>query len=71
MPLLALGFALMVGTSGQTLTAVVLEGAMPVMVLGLVLCDRFGLDTGLYATTASASTLLALLTLPFWHGVAI
>ncbi|MFW6323332.1 MAG: AEC family transporter [Guyparkeria sp.] len=71
MPLVALGFALAVGTSGQTLTAVVLEGAMPVMVLGLVLCDRFGLDTGLYATTASASTLLALLTIPFWHGVTI
>ncbi|HER20298.1 MAG TPA: AEC family transporter [Chromatiales bacterium] len=71
MPLVALGFALAVGTSGQTLTAVVLEGAMPVMVLGLVLCDRFGLDTSLYATTASASTLLALLTIPFWHGAAI
>ncbi|HZJ81126.1 MAG TPA: AEC family transporter [Guyparkeria sp.] len=70
MPLVAMGFALAVGASGMTLTAVVLEAAMPVMVLGLVICDRFGLDTTLYATTASASTLLALLTLPFWHGLA-
>lgn len=70
MPLVAMGFALAVGTSGMTLTAVVLEAAMPVMVLGLVICDRFGLDTTLYATTASASTLLALLTLPFWYGLA-
>jgi len=70
MPLVAMGFALAVGTSGTTLTAVVLEAAMPVMVLGLVICDRFGLDTTLYATTASASTLLALLTLPFWYGLA-
>ncbi len=71
MPLVAIGFALAVGTSGLTLTAVVLEAAMPVMVLGLVLCDRFGLDTGLYATTASASTLLALASLPFWHAIAV
>lgn len=71
MPAVAIVFALAVGTSGQTLTAVVLEAAMPTMVLGLVLCDRFGLDTTLYATTASASTLLALLTLPFWHGLAV
>ncbi|MCL7744718.1 AEC family transporter [Guyparkeria hydrothermalis] len=70
MPLAALGFALAVGAEGLTLTAVVLEAAMPVMVLGLVICDRFGLDTSLYATTASASTLLALLSLPFWHGLA-
>jgi predicted permease len=70
MPLAALGFALAVGTQGLPLTATVLEAAMPVMVLGLVICDRFGLDTSLYATTASASTLLALLTLPFWHGLA-
>ena len=71
MPAVAILFALAVGTGGQTLTAVVLEAAMPTMVLGLVICDRFGLDTSLYATTASASTLLALLTLPFWHGLAV
>jgi len=34
-----------------------------------VLCDRYGLDTGLYAAAATLSTLLSLLTLPFWHGV--
>jgi len=68
MPLIVLLAATSLGMTGDPRTAVVLEGAMPVMVLGLVLCDRFGLDTGLYATTASASTLLALLTLPLWHG---
>jgi hypothetical protein len=40
---------------------------MPVMVIGLVLCDRFGLDTEMFATAATASTVLALLTLPLWH----
>jgi len=68
MPLVVLAVVTAVGLTGDNRMAVVLEGAMPVMVLGLVLCDRFGLDTGMYATTASASTLLALLTLPLWHG---
>ncbi len=56
------------GLEPPLLTAVVLEAGMPVMVLGLVLCDRYGLDTGLYATAATLSTLLSLLTLPLWHG---
>ncbi|MEW6444823.1 MAG: AEC family transporter [Pseudomonadota bacterium] len=68
-PLLVWGAGLMLGLAPPLLTAVVLEAGMPVMVLGLVLCDRHGLDTGLYAAAATLSTLLALLTLPFWHGV--
>lgn len=68
MPLVVLVATILLGVTGDVRTGVVLEGAMPVMVLGLVLCDRFGLDTGMYATTASASTVLALLTLPLWHG---
>ena len=59
----------MLGLSPPLLTAVVLEAAMPVMVLGLVLCDRHGLDTGLYAAAATFSTLVGLLTLPFWHAM--
>lgn len=56
------------GLSGDVFTAVVLEAAMPSMVLGLVLCDRYGLDTSLYATGVTLSTLLSLLTLPLWHA---
>jgi len=69
-PALVLGAGLMLGLEPPLLTAVVLEAGMPVMVLGLVLCDRHGLDTGLYAAAAPLSTLLSLLPLPFWHGVA-
>ncbi|HET19641.1 MAG TPA: AEC family transporter [Chromatiales bacterium] len=68
-PALVWGAGLMLGLSPPLLTAVVLEAGMPVMVLGLVLCDRHGLDTGLYAAAATLSTLLSLLTLPFWHGM--
>jgi len=45
---------------------IVIEAAMPSMVLGLVVCDRFGLNTSLYAEAITVSTLLSLLTLPMW-----
>ena len=66
MPLLAWGLAATLGLQGELRTAVVLEAAMPSMVLGVVLCDRYGLDTGLYATAVTTSTALSLLTLPLW-----
>jgi len=68
MPLIVWGMGTLLRLPEVVLIGTVLEGAMPVMVLGLVLCDRYGLDTTLYATTATASTLLALLTLPLWYG---
>ena len=39
---------------------------MPSMVLGLVICDRFGLDTRLYAEIVVISTAAAAITLPLW-----
>ncbi|MDQ6978544.1 MAG: AEC family transporter [Mariprofundaceae bacterium] len=45
---------------------IIIEAAMPSMVLGLVVCDRFGLNTSLYAEAITVSTLLSLLTLPLW-----
>ena len=38
------------------------------MALGVVLCDRYGLNTGIYAAAVTATTLLSLITLPMWHG---
>lgn len=66
MPLLVWGAAALLGLHGELRTAVVLEAAMPSMVFGVVLCDRYGLDTGLYATVVTASTTLSLFTLPLW-----
>ncbi len=68
-PLLVWGLGGTIGLTGDTLAGVVLEAAMPSMVLGLVLCDRFGLDTGLYAVTVTLGTALSLLTLPLWSGL--
>jgi predicted permease len=66
MPLLVWGLTALLGLHGELRTAVVLEAAMPSMVLGVVLCDRYGLDTSLYATTVTASTALSFFTLPLW-----
>ncbi|WP_455198575.1 AEC family transporter, partial [Kaarinaea lacus] len=67
-PALVMVFAGFVGLDKELLPAVVLEAAMPSMVLGVVLCDRFNLDVGLYATTVSLTTLLSLVSLPLWFG---
>ncbi len=56
------------GLSPDMQAAITLEAAMPTMVLGVVLCDRYGLDSGLYAATVFVSTLLSLITLPLWFG---
>ena len=65
-PLLIWGLSGVIGLSGDVRTAVILEAAMPSMVLGIVLCDRYNLDTGLYAMSVTLSTALSLFTLPFW-----
>ena len=69
MPLCGWGMAYTLGLSGDLLVGVVLEAAMPSMVLGLVICDRFGLDTGLYAAAVTATTALSFITLPMWFGL--
>jgi predicted permease len=65
-PLLAWSAAGMLGLGGGLLTAVVLEAAMPSMVLGIVICDRYRLDTAAYAMAVTLTTALSLFTLPAW-----
>ena len=67
-PLVALGLAAAFGLDGVPGMATVLETAMPAMVLGLVFCDRFGLDTGLYAAAVTLTTAVSLVTLPIWFA---
>jgi len=68
-PLVVWGVAYGVGLEGVLLTGTVMEAAMPSMVIGIVLCDRYGLDTGLYAAAVTLTTLLSLFTLPVWSGM--
>jgi len=66
MPLIAWGAAIGVGMPPHYLPPAVVEAAMPTMVLGLVICDRFKLDVALYAEAVTLTTAASLLTLPFW-----
>lgn len=65
-PLVVWGASGVTGLEGGLRTAVVLEAAMPSMVLGIVLCDRYRLDSSLYAMAVTLSTALSVLTLPMW-----
>lgn len=68
MPLIVMYVAKGIGLDGDLLIGVTMEAAMPSMVLGMVLCDRYGLNTGLYAIAVTLTTALTLVTLPLWHG---
>lgn len=68
-PLFAWLLAPRLGLHGDWLAAVVLEAAMPSMVLGIVLCDRYRLDSRLYAEAVTVSTAVSLITLPMWLAV--
>jgi predicted permease len=70
MPLFALWFSQYLTLDQAHKNALTLEMAMPCMVLGIVFCDRYRLDSALYAMSVTLSTLLSLVTLPFWHRVA-
>ncbi|MCX8049059.1 MAG: AEC family transporter [Methylohalobius sp.] len=67
MPLFGLGLGKLLDFEGDKLMALVLEAGMPSMLFGIVLCDRFGLDSRLYALLVTGTTLLSLISLPFWY----
>ncbi len=52
------------GLTGDMLKAVTVEGAMPVMVVSLVLADEFGLDVPLAAACIAVSTAALVITMP-------
>ena len=66
MPLIAWGACIGSGLPERLVAPAVIEAAMPTMVLGLVICDRFRLDTAIYAEAVTLTTALSLLTLPLW-----
>jgi len=68
MPLVATLVASNIGLEGINLTGVILEASLPSMVLGLVLCDRYGLHTGFYAMAVTITTGISLFTIPLWFN---
>ena len=63
-PLCAYLLSRWVGMTGEMLQAMTLEAAMPSMIFGLVLCDRFDLDAHFYARIVTYTTALSLISLP-------
>jgi len=45
-----------------------LVSAMPTMVFGIVICERYKLDSELYAAAVTLTTLVSLITLPIWFN---
>ncbi|MEK6749376.1 MAG: AEC family transporter [Pseudomonadota bacterium] len=68
MPLAVALMGLALELPAQVWMATVLEAAMPTMVLGIALCDRYGLNTPLFAVAVTLSTSLSALTLPLWFA---
>jgi predicted permease len=50
--------------NAEVLKATIIEGAMPVMVLSLVIADEFGLDVPLAAACITISTVALFFTMP-------
>lgn len=65
-PLVALGVGGALGLEHSTLTAVVLLSAMPTMIFGIVVCERYQLDGALYAAAVFLTTILSIVTLTVW-----
>jgi predicted permease len=68
MPLFALFVVGHLSLADNYQAAAVLDLAMPSMVLGIVFCDRYRLDSSLYAMTVTVTTALSLISLPIWHS---
>lgn len=50
----------------QIAQTVILAAAMPTMVFGFVICEQYGLDSELYAAAVTLTTIVCLISLPFW-----
>jgi malate permease and related proteins len=51
------------------LTTVTLLSAMPTMIFGIVICERYQLDSALYAAAVFLTTMLSIITLTIWFHV--
>jgi predicted permease len=69
MPLIAMVLVGFLPITGEYRASAVLDLSMPSMLLGIVFCDRYRLDSSLYAMAVTVTTAISLIALPFWHGV--
>lgn len=64
-PLIAFYTGSFIGIEGSALTALVITSASPAVVVGIALCDRFQLDTELFCTVLTLSTIIYVLLAPY------
>ncbi len=69
MPLLIIQMLPYLTLSDEVKAAAMIDMAMPSMVLGIVFCDRYKLDSSLYAMAVTVTTLCSIVTLPYWYGI--
>ena len=66
-PLMLWGFYHMFSVSGgETFRSLILQAAMPSMLLGFIICQRYRLDTTAYAAAFSFTVITSLVTVPGW-----
>jgi predicted permease len=68
-PLAALTTASILDLPAPTLTTAVILAAMPTMIFGIVICERYRLDSGLYAAAVFLTTVLSVGTLTIWFNL--
>lgn len=67
MPVFAMVLAGHLVMASNYKAAAMMDMAMPSMLLGVVFCDRYRLDSSLYAMMVTVTTMLSLITLPFLY----
>ena len=65
-PMVVLGLSHFIGLESGLINEVVIVAAMPTMIFGVVISERYHLDTELYAAAVTVTTLFSLVTLPTW-----
>lgn len=65
-PLSVFTMSQLIGFDHDLSIIVTLVGAMPTMVFGIVICERYQLDGELYAAAVTLTTVASLISLPVW-----
>ncbi len=69
-PFVMWGMVSLFGDAGlQTTKALLLDSMLPATLFGFIMCGRYKLDAAAYALAFSATSLLALVTVPIWYNV--
>ncbi len=69
-PLLMWAMASLFGSAGvKTTKALLFDSMLPATLFGFVMCERYKLDTTAYAMAFTATSVLSLITVPFWYNV--